>query len=131
MNQPRDPLPSDTVSIYSDGSAVLRKLGQPPPPAGHDFKAVKHGVTGGNGREHVGGSELYEECGQIKAISSQEHRRFSSPRASYPSWWANVPARSAPAAVYFTAYAGDVCSLFPRQGQGVLPSERRERATIT
>ena len=67
QNAPPNPLPHDTVSIYTDGSAIPRKLGQPPPPAGYGLKAV----TGGAGPEHVGGRELYEECGQINARSSE------------------------------------------------------------
>ena len=68
QNAPPDQIPCDMVSIYTDGSAVPRKLGQPPPPAGYGFKAV----TGGAGLEHVGGRELYEESGQINA-RSREH----------------------------------------------------------
>ena len=68
QNAPPNPLPRGTISIYTDGSAIPRKLGQPPPPAGYGFKAV----TGGDGKEHVGGRELYEECGQINA-RSREH----------------------------------------------------------
>ena len=67
QNAPPDPLPHDTVSIYTDGSAIPRKLGHPPPPAGYGLKAI----TGGTGPEHDGGRELYEECGQINARSSE------------------------------------------------------------
>lgn len=67
QNAPPDPLPHDTISIYTDGSAVPRKLGHPPPPAGYGLKAV----TGGVGPEHVGGHEVYEECGQINARSGE------------------------------------------------------------
>ena len=68
QNAPPGPLPHDTISIYTDGSAVPRKLGHPPLPAGYGLKAV----TGGVGPEHVGGHEVYEECGQINA-RSREH----------------------------------------------------------
>ena len=42
-------------------------MGHPPPPAGYGLKAV----TGGVGPEHVGGHEVYEECGQINARSGE------------------------------------------------------------
>ena len=67
QNAPPDPLPDGTISIYTDGSAIPRKLGHPPPPAGYGLKAV----TGGAGPEHADGRELYEECGQINARSSE------------------------------------------------------------
>ena len=51
---PRE-LPVTTISIYTDGSATARKLGQPLPPAGYGFVAV----TGGSGHEHNGGRELH------------------------------------------------------------------------
>ena len=68
QNAPPNPLPRDTISIYTDGSAIPRKLGHPPPPAGYGFIAVE----GGTGPEHDNGQAIYEECGQINA-RSREH----------------------------------------------------------
>ena len=56
-------LPDGTVSIYTDGSAVPRKIGQPLEPAGYGFVVA----TGGSGHEHKGGHEVYRRCGQITA----------------------------------------------------------------
>ena len=54
-------LPRDTVSVFTDGSAVPRKLGQLFPPAGYGVVAV----TGGRGHEHHGGSLVHEHCAPL------------------------------------------------------------------
>ena len=56
-------MPADTVSIYTGGSALTRKKDEPPPPAGYGFVAV----TGGQGRDHVQGTEVAQASGHIVA----------------------------------------------------------------
>ena len=62
---PPQTLPASTISVFTDGSAIPRKKGQPPPPAGFGFVAVE----GGQGREHRGGRALFKRAGQIVARS--------------------------------------------------------------
>ena len=54
-------LPERTVSIFTDGSAMPRKLGQLFPPAGWGLVAV----TRGHGHEHKQGKELLRACGPV------------------------------------------------------------------
>ena len=61
QHAPPKQMPPDTVSIFTDGSAVPRKLGQPPAPAGYGFVAVAGGTNHRKGEGRV----LTERSGQI------------------------------------------------------------------
>lgn len=59
---PPQQLPEGTVSIFTDGSAEPRKLGQLFPPAGYGVTAVR----GGDGHEHKGQYQtLLKMCGRV------------------------------------------------------------------
>ena len=46
-------VPADTVSIYTDGSAIPRKLGQPKPPAGYGVVGVSTAMISGTAAAHT------------------------------------------------------------------------------
>ena len=58
---PPQRLPRDTISIFTDGSAIPRKLGELFPAAGWGAVAVR----GGRGHEHIDGHGFFEMCGPV------------------------------------------------------------------
>ena len=60
---PPQNLPVGTVSVFTDGSAKPRKLGEHYPPAGWGVVAVQ----GGQGHEHKNGTAILKMCGPVNA----------------------------------------------------------------
>lgn len=56
-------VPPQTISIFSDGSAVPRKIGHPMPPAGYGVVAVQGASL--ETAEHSRGAAVFEMCGSV------------------------------------------------------------------
>jgi hypothetical protein len=63
QHAPPADLPPLTISIFSDGSALPRKIGQPAPPAGYGVVAVEGASL--DAINHARGCALFYMCGRV------------------------------------------------------------------
>jgi hypothetical protein len=101
QHAPPADLPPLTISIFSDGSALPRKIGQPAPPAGYGVVAVEGASL--DAINHARGCALFYMCGRVPPGA---WRRLASrpPPIISPNSWHSLVGSSGPTATQLHKY---------------------------